>query len=215
MNTLTTQSGRSYQRVGDAIERRAELVEAMRHTLDTAKRERRDLTPTEAREWDTCEREADELTKAIREKGDGPPAFASGSGEFRSVDEETGEVVTRGRRRTGRSLTPAQGAAMRAIEARHLDLSAAAGDRLAAHIERDRRGDDARYISAVANPAYRTAFFKSVFGLEGAGRSLTAPEAEAMEAVGEATQMRAMANSPRRCRISSVGGANQAASILV
>lgn len=84
-------------------------------------------------------------------------------------------------------------AALRAIEARSDDLTSRAGDRLEALVRRDGFGMDARYITAVANPAYFRAFFKQLAGGQGAGAVLEPDEVQAMQAVGRSMHERAMA----------------------
>lgn len=84
-------------------------------------------------------------------------------------------------------------AALRAIEARSDELSSRAGDRLEALVRRDGFGMDARYITAVANPAYFRAFMKQLAGGQGAGAVLEPDEVQAMQAVGRSMHERAMA----------------------
>jgi predicted phage gp36 major capsid-like protein len=84
-------------------------------------------------------------------------------------------------------------AALRAIEDRSDDLTPEAGDRLEGLVRRDGFGMDARYITAVANPAYFRAFMKQLAGGQGAGAVLEPDEAEAMQLVGRSMHERAMA----------------------
>ena len=79
---------------------------------------------------------------------------------------------------------------LRAIE--RLDLSARAGDRLADLIERDRSGQDARYIAAVAAPEYERAFMRYITNPHSASMELDPKEAKAFREARVADEMRAL-----------------------
>jgi HK97 family phage major capsid protein len=96
------------------------------------------------------------------------------------------------RRRTD-YLGETRTAALRTVE-RHADLlSAEAGVRLDDLIHRDAFELDSRYIEAVGTDAYQRAWAKKVLGAGGAEEVLEADEVEAMQKVGRAQSMRAMA----------------------
>jgi HK97 family phage major capsid protein len=82
--------------------------------------------------------------------------------------------------------------ALRAIEARADELPAEANDRLDDLVRRDRLGTDARYLAAVADPDYASAFMKRIAGSDGAAAMLNQREQLAMERVGAAMAERAM-----------------------
>jgi HK97 family phage major capsid protein len=83
-------------------------------------------------------------------------------------------------------------AALRAVEAREADLSSGAGDRLVELIGRDKLGSESRYLRAISEPAYLSAFMKKVSGGGGAEALLNREEEAAMQAVGAAMSERAL-----------------------
>jgi HK97 family phage major capsid protein len=83
-------------------------------------------------------------------------------------------------------------AALRALEARSGEMEAEATDRIDDLIRRDKLGTEARYLRAVAEPAYLSAFMKKVSGGGGAEAMLNRDEQAAMEAVGAAMSERAL-----------------------
>jgi len=82
--------------------------------------------------------------------------------------------------------------ALRSINHHSDVLDAAAGDRLELIVRSDRAGHDARYLRAVANPAYETAFLKRMLLRDGERGAITPDEGMALEAVGEAMVDRAL-----------------------
>lgn len=82
--------------------------------------------------------------------------------------------------------------ALRAIEERADELPTEANDRLDDLVRRDRLGSEARYIAAVADPDYESAFLKTLAGAGGAAGMLNQREQEAMQRVGVAMTERAM-----------------------
>jgi HK97 family phage major capsid protein len=88
----------------------------------------------------------------------------------------------------------ARSAAMRALDRAYENsqIGDAAGTRLHDLIDRDKLGVDARYIEAVADPAYERAFGKKITATSGAAVALTPEEGEAMDAVGRAMAERSM-----------------------
>lgn len=95
----------------------------------------------------------------------------------------------------GRAADEARGEAFRALEARGDQLGSTHGDRLWKLIERDAAGIDSRYIAAVADPHYESAFAKQLLeaGQPGARSMLTEPEIAAVQRVGEVLTERALA----------------------
>ncbi|MET0306294.1 MAG: phage major capsid protein [Solirubrobacterales bacterium] len=83
-------------------------------------------------------------------------------------------------------------AALRAVEARSDEMESRASDRLADLIDRDKLGTESRYLRAVAEPAYLSAFMKQVSGGGGAEAMLNRDEQAAMQAVGAAMTERAL-----------------------
>jgi HK97 family phage major capsid protein len=84
--------------------------------------------------------------------------------------------------------------ALRAIEARSSEIDSISGDRLISVVERDKAGVDAQYIEAISSPAYERAFGRMLSNQSpGAAQILSPEEAEAVQKVGAAMTMRAMA----------------------
>lgn len=83
-------------------------------------------------------------------------------------------------------------AALRALDARSEHLTSAAMVRLEALLDRDQPGVDARYLAAVADPAYERAFAKKLAMPDGASQQVEPDEGEAMLAVGRAMAERGM-----------------------
>lgn len=81
---------------------------------------------------------------------------------------------------------------LRAIERASGSLSAAAGDRLAGLVERDRQGADSRYLAAVSDPSYERAFAKIIAQPQTAHQLFTEDEGRAVRVVNEALAERAM-----------------------
>ena len=74
-----------------------------------------------------------------------------------------------------------------------MELDARSGDRLDSLIRSDRAGIDSRYIAAVSDPDYETAFWKRLAAPDTAQHSYTAKEAEATQRAAKAMEERAMA----------------------
>jgi len=94
-----------------------------------------------------------------------------------------------------REVVTGRDAALRAVERAITDngLRSGAADRLDQHVrEIDRRGLDARYISAVADPAYRSAFSKLLIDPSHGHLRHTPQEVQAMRVVNEAVEQRGM-----------------------
>ena len=83
-------------------------------------------------------------------------------------------------------------AGLRAIDSLRGDLSAQAGDRLDDLVRRDRRGVDSRYLAAVSDPAYNSAFGKKLLDPSGARDAFTDEEVRAVRMVRESVSERAM-----------------------
>lgn len=163
-------------------EERAAAWREMNSILDGAKEESRDLTAAEASKYDRAEARFDELSEKIAAEGGARSVVhALASGGLRSVGSDGIERMDGDR-----------GEALRAIEARSEVLSSTAGDRLTDLVERDVQGADARYITAVSDPAYKRAFFRSVFAPAGARAQLAPDEAAAMERVGRVMEERSL-----------------------
>lgn len=119
----------------------------------------------------------------------------------RPENVEAGVDLTSGRHRSrSRDRGPAGEArdlALRAIESRGGELSAAAGDRLVELVERDRTGLDARYLHAVSDPAYERAFARKLTQPPNSATSAAPPdEGAAVDRVGQVMTERAMALDP-------------------
>ncbi len=103
---------------------------------------------------------------------------------------ESGTPTDTRRRTTGNET---RDAALRAVEARASEIDATSGDRLVSLIEADKLGADSEYLAAVADPDYERAFARQVANPTGAASMLTPDEARAMQRVGAAMEMRALA----------------------
>jgi HK97 family phage major capsid protein len=114
------------------------------------------------------------------ESGDGQRG--AGRDDRRQPDDD--DAFSRG----GRA---ARDAGLRAVDGMGY-LSARAGDRLADLIERDRSGQDARYIAAVADPAYGRAFMRYITNPQSASMELDPKEAAAFREARVADEMRAL-----------------------
>jgi HK97 family phage major capsid protein len=89
----------------------------------------------------------------------------------------------------------AREAAQRAIDGAYESerLDEPGGRRLIEIIDREPTGIDARYIAAISDPNYETAFGKKLAGIAGAAEELSSAETEAMLAVGRSMGERALA----------------------
>jgi HK97 family phage major capsid protein len=96
----------------------------------------------------------------IRAQARNPTAAVPGSGGRDPEGRWTPSEPRWGRER-GPGPSEACDLAMRAIEANSRILSAQAGDRLVDVVERDQTGGDARYLAAIADPLYETAFARA------------------------------------------------------
>jgi HK97 family phage major capsid protein len=95
------------------------------------------------------------------------------------------------------SAGEARDLALRAIESRSGELSSTAGDRLVELVERDRSGLDARYLHAVSDPAYESAFLRKLTQPPNSATSAAPPdEGAAVDRVGRIMAERAMALDP-------------------
>lgn len=164
--------------IGDLIEERADLVTQQRELLDGAEQRSGGLTTSERQAYDHRDAEIRGLELMIDESrwseepaGGGP----SPDGEYRS----------RRPRRSSRALSDDQEGALRIVEKRSAGLDSESGDRLVDLIERDRSGSDSRYLQAVADPAYRSAFAKRIARPDVAHLEFTEDEARAVSAVAE------------------------------
>lgn len=174
-----------HTRIGDAIEERANLVAEMKAQLDGIDAQRRDMTKAEREDYDGKEARVNELQNAIDlyERDRRSSQFVNGMVDGHQTDPDA-FAASRFRRRN-RQLNGDQDAALRAIDAHARSLSPEAGDRLVDLVERDRRGHDSRYLAAVSDPAYRSAFAKRVARPETAHQEFTPEEAEACARVAE------------------------------
>jgi HK97 family phage major capsid protein len=165
--------------IGDLLEERAQLIEKQRETLDTVEARDGRLSADERREYDRNDARIRALETEIRELEDDRSGGRNGPGR-------EGEITRRrSTRRPTRSLDEDQEDAMRLVEKRSHQLDSAAGDRLQDLIERDRSGVDCRYLAAVADPAYRSAFAKRLARPDTAHQEFTPDEARAVTAVAE------------------------------
>lgn len=170
---------------------RKELLAHMRYYLHRAEREGRDLTPDEIRDYDEMEKRFDELTEQIEWYRSQPAhVTARQRAHWRAVMGPA-RVVSIGDDQG--AATEDQDAALRAIESRANVLTTKAGDRLVELVRRDHTGHDSRYLAAVADPAYRSAFVKRLMRPDTAHQEFTPEEAQAVSRVGEAMSQRAMA----------------------
>jgi HK97 family phage major capsid protein len=90
------------------------------------------------------------------------------------------------------SFSEARQQGLRAIERMAPVLNAEAGDRLDDLVRRDRWGLEARYLDAVSNPHYESAFWKRLTRPNTAQFEMTPEEAEAMRTVAQVEAERAM-----------------------
>jgi HK97 family phage major capsid protein len=108
-----------------------------------------------------------------------------------------------------RQVRAEQSAALRAIEANSDRLSAPANDRLDELVrERDERGFASRYLVAVADPNYNSAFWKRLASPDSGHWDLTPEEHQAMQHVREVTAERDFFESRGRERAMSLTGAS-------
>lgn len=168
------------------LEKRAEAYEAMSKINDVAEFERRDLSASEAEEFDRLEADFDAVNAKIKRA----KVERSGHPIPNRSERKMTRIAAASEASTG--LGANQEIALRAIE--HSDaIDTRAGDHLEGLIRRDKFGFDAAYIAAVAEPAYLRAFFKKLMAVDGAEGILDTDEAEAMRAVAAAMSQRAMA----------------------
>jgi HK97 family phage major capsid protein len=90
------------------------------------------------------------------------------------------------------SVTDRGGIGLRAIE-RMTYLEAGAADRLETLVRSDKLGTEGRYIDAVSDPDYDSAFGKRMLNPDGAQHEYSAKEAAAVRKVAEVASERAMA----------------------
>ncbi|MEQ9093552.1 MAG: phage major capsid protein [Miltoncostaeaceae bacterium] len=124
---------------------------------------------------------------AVRSAASNPANIEAGTG-FTEDDEQARGTRSRFRR----PIDEARDAAHRAIERSCRGMRTDAGDRLVELVERDQVGADARYITAVSDPAYARAFAKKLAMPEGASQAVEPDEGEAMLMVGRAMAERSM-----------------------
>jgi hypothetical protein len=109
-----------------------------------------------------------------------------------SRTERAGQSAPKARRpRDDSPGHEAREAGLRALD--EMEVSADARDRLDDLVRRDRSGIDSRYLAAVSDPAYTSAFWKRLAQPDTAQHGYTADEARATRAVAEVMAERAMA----------------------
>jgi HK97 family phage major capsid protein len=186
------------QRIAEISDRLSEIDRA--HTAQRF--------PAEVRtEWNALNQERDEL-KATRdecrtrlqtmreqlaEAAADPNPDRRESGDGNTPISYNNPATRRAKVHDGSRAAVAHFDALRAIDAHDSILSSEAGDTLTDLIERrDPTGVDSRYIAAVANPHYSTAFGKLVRDPQTGHLRHTPQEVEAMRLVNEAKQERGL-----------------------
>src|SRR5262245_20235858 len=148
--------------------------------------------PDEIRdEWNEANRELDEIKETQREldvRWERLREAAANPAQHEYADPGTWQ-----RRDVSRSGDGACSSALRTIDRYEDELPTDAGDRLVQHVEqRDPLGLDARYIDAVGSPYYASPFVKMLRNPGDAHLRFSARETEAVRAVTEADEARAM-----------------------
>jgi hypothetical protein len=136
----------------------------------------------ERREWNSLNEELEEVEARNRRllELDGNPRATEAGATF---------DVPGARRAVSGPHADDKSRALRAIE--NIGLSARAGDRLDALIREDRSGIDSRYLAAVSDDAYLSAFLRKLIDPEHARDEFSAEEVWAVRQVGEAMAERA------------------------
>jgi HK97 family phage major capsid protein len=185
--------------VPELRERRNELMTKARELGSSGELTGDDLKDFESLEAEITEvqRRTEQLESLMRHARN-PWAVESGDGNL-VRDERTGEWVGRDRDHPSGTRTSSPGPfgvtrdqGLRVIE-RHKDiLTPEAGDRLDKLVRRDRFGLESRYLDAVGNPDYESAFGKLLAHPQDAHYRFTREETAAVQAVADSIAERGM-----------------------
>jgi len=145
--------------------------------------------------WNTLNAELDEHRAALDELRVREERLAEAAADPNPDRSESGhDSGVRATATTVGGREAARSAGLRAIDRYRDVLPTDAGDRLDHHVrEQDVLGHDARYLAAVAEPAYESAFIKMLKDPQTGHLRFSPKEVDAVRAVSQADQERAMA----------------------
>lgn len=172
----------------DALRGELETLRAKPATTGTAERIDNVARGLEAVEAEVAD--AERRLERVRELS-ADPAHCEGPTPAKPERRNTMSTTPRIK---GEGASQAHDSALRSVDAAYErdEIGEAAGVRCMEAVRRDKFGIDARYVTAISDPHYRTAFAKQLAGANGAAQTLTADEQAAVLEVGQVMQQRAM-----------------------